>query len=177
MKRREFITLFGGATAAWPLAARAQQPAMPMIGYLNPSSSGSNPENVEAFLRGLAEAGYVEGRNVTTEYRWGDGHYEQLPALAADLVARRVSVIVAGGSSAPALAAKTATTTIQIVFQTGADPVRDGLVTSMNRPGGNVTGISRLCRKRTSLVFLSIPAARALNPKFNSSGPRHEPSG
>src|SRR5438105_1906278 len=134
MKRREFISLIGGATASggWPLAARAQRPAMLVIGVLSPGSAASATQNfLDAFRRGVAESGFVEGRNLATEYRWADGHYDRLPKLAIDLVRHRVAVIAALASSAPALAAKAATSTIPIVFQTGADPVADGLVATM----------------------------------------------
>jgi putative ABC transport system substrate-binding protein len=143
MRRRDFISLLGG-TVSWPLVAHAQQPAMPVIGYLSGATIEMMHDYVAAFHRGLADAGYIEGRNVSVDYRWAEGHNDRLPALATELVRRQVNVIAIGGSTPGALAAKAATGTIPVVFLVGTDPVRVGLVPSMNRPGGNITGITIL---------------------------------
>jgi ABC-type uncharacterized transport system substrate-binding protein len=172
--RREFVTLLGGA-AAWPLAARAQQPAMPVIGFLRPGSPEPNAHLVSAFRKGLGETGYVEGRNVSVEYRWAHNDDDRLPELAADLVRLRVSVIITPGSTAAAAAAKSATTTIPIVFSGGGDPVQTGLVASLNRPGGNVTGVSSMAGelggKRLGLLQELVPRAARFAALANPNNP------
>lgn len=174
MRRREFITLIGGAVAAWPPLARAQQPTMPVIGLLSSASSHDYGPMIAAFRKSLGETGYVEGRNVTIEYLWADDQYDRLPALAADLVRRQVSVIVAASTPA-ALAAKPATKTIPIVFAIGGDPVRTGLVDSLSRPGGNVTGAAHInvetAPKRLELLHELAPAEKVMGLLVNPTNP------
>jgi len=174
LNRRELLILGTGTAIAWPLAARAQQKPIPVIGYLNSGSPGPLPA---AFRQGLSENGYVEGQNLAIEYRWAEGHYDRLRAMAADLVGRKVDLIVTDGGNAPVLAAKGATSTIPVVFQTGADPVADGLVASLARPGGNLTGVSvlfvELVPKRLELLSELVPWAGVIavlvNPNYSNA--------
>jgi putative ABC transport system substrate-binding protein len=175
VKRRDFITLLGGTVAAWPLAARAQQPSIPVVGWLGAATPEVNVASMAAFRRGLSENGFVDGHNVKIEYRWAESRYARLPAMAADLVSRKVDAIVASGQSAAALAAKTATATIPIVFEFGADPIKVGLVPNLNRPGGNVTGITHfsieLNSKRLEILHGLVPATAAIAYLANPDSP------
>ena len=178
MRRRDFMSLLGGAAASWPLAARTQQPAMLVIGFLGFTSPEAFPQEVAAFSRGLGEAGYVEGQNVAIEYRWAHGQFERLAPLAVELVQRPVTVIAAIGTPASTLAAKAATKTITIVFVTGGDPVQMGLVASLNRPGGNATGVymltSALEAKRLELLHEVVPNAAVIGVMVDPNSPDTE---
>ena len=178
MRRREFITLIGGAAAAWPMAARAQQPTKPVLGFLSATSADAIPRFTAAFLEGLSAAGFLDGKNVTIEYRWADAHLERVPALTLDLIRRRVNVLFTSGGDVPLLVAKGATTTIPIVFFTASDPVSMGFVASLNRPGGNVTGVTfiagELGPKRVELVRELLPKAAVVGLVLNPNIPNAE---
>ena len=175
MRRRDFITFVGGTAATWPIAVHAQQAAMPVVGFLGSGTSAGYAPNIAAVRRGLGEAGYVEGRDVAIEYRWAEGQYDRLPALAADLVRRQVSVIVAPVSTPAALAAMGATPTIPIVFSIGGDPVKLGLIASLNRPGGNITGVTwrstELIAKGLELIVELAPTASVIAALINPGNP------
>jgi len=175
MRRRKFITLLGGAAAAWPLAARAQRPGMPVIGFLNSSTPDGQPRRLRSFHQGLSEGGYVEGQNAVIEYRWAGNEFKRLPELADDLVRRHVTVIATGYNVAAILAAKAATRTIPIVFQTGVDPVKAGLVASLSRPSGNLTGVTNssneIVPKQLQILHELVPAATVFTLLVNPSNP------
>jgi putative tryptophan/tyrosine transport system substrate-binding protein len=175
VKRRDFMTLLGGAVAAWPLAARAQQRSIPVVGFLGAATPETNVNSAEAFRRGFSEIGFVEGQSVKIEYRWAENRYEQLPALAADLASRKVDAIFTTGGSVVTLAAKTATATIPIIFTFGADPIKVGLVASLNRPGGNVTGLTtfsnELNSKKLEILHDLMPATAAIALLVNPDNP------
>jgi putative ABC transport system substrate-binding protein len=178
MRRREFVALLGGAAATWPFAAYAQQPPMPVVGFLSSRSQKDSENVLAAFREGLAEAGFVEGKNVTVEFRWAEGRYDHLPGMAADLVKLRVAAFFAAGGPPAALAAKAATSTIPVVFSAVADPVQLGLVASLNRPGGNLTGMSNLASelwaKNVQLLKELVPGAAIVGYLINPSSPNSE---
>jgi putative tryptophan/tyrosine transport system substrate-binding protein len=173
MRRREFLGVVGGTAASWPLASRAQQPALPVIGFLNSASPAQYARMVAAFRQGLSDAGYVDGQNVEIEFRWADGQYDRLPALAADLFRRQISAIFANTPGVQV--AMVATKTVPIVFAVSGDPVKDGLVTSLNRPGGNVTGVTQtnveVTPKRLELLHELVPTASVMALLVNPTGP------
>jgi putative tryptophan/tyrosine transport system substrate-binding protein len=180
MNRRQFLLLLGGAMAAWPLAARAQQKAMPVLGYLNGTTPEANAALLAAFRQGLGETGWIEGQNLKIEYRWAEFHYDRLPALAADLAGRRVDIIAACGTAGEALAAQTATSTVPIVFSVGTDPVGTGLVASLARPGGNLTGGAilsvEMTQKRVELISELVPQAKVIGYLMNPNNAAIEPN-
>jgi ABC-type uncharacterized transport system substrate-binding protein len=175
IERRKFLATLGGAVAAWPLGARGQQPAMPVIGLVDSTAPDVHPNLLRSFRHGLSETGYIEGRNVAIEYRWSDGQYDRVPQLAADLVRRQVAVITTIDGSASALGAKAATSSIPVVFRIGADPVALGLVASLSRPGGNVTGVTSLTvevgPKRLEVLRELVPTATVLAFLVNPTSP------
>jgi putative ABC transport system substrate-binding protein len=177
MRRREFIRLLGITAAAWPLTVRAQQPALPVIGFLNSASPQQWENNVGGFRAGLKETGYIDGQNVAIEFRWAEGNYDRLPGLAADLVRHKVAVLVASGGTPSVTAAKAATATIPIVFTTGSDPVRLGFVTSLSHPGGNITGVNMFLAamesKRLGLLRALIPGVQLIAVLLNPNRPDH----
>jgi putative ABC transport system substrate-binding protein len=179
MRRRDFITFFGGAAAAWPLTARAQAPALPVIGFLHAGSAEQNLQRLAAYRKGLSEAGFAEGQNAAIEFRWSEGHINRLPEMAADLIGRQVAVIATPGSTDAALAAKSATTTIPIVFAAGSDPVALGLVASLDRPGGNVTGATSMnadiAAKRLGLIRQLVPQDARYFVLINPTGVLADP--